>query len=250
MSDWRTYYEQRQRTAEEAVSYIRSGDRIATGHACGEPTYLVDAMVANAQAYEHVEIFHMVAMGKCEFAKPGMEKHFRHNANFVGGNTREAVSCGRADFTPCFFYQVPNLFHTTLPLDVALVMVTPPNEDGMVSLGVSVDYDYEAVMTAKTVIAQVNDQMPFTYGKLVPVTEIDYFVEHSAPVMELAKPNIGEIEQIIGEYCASLIQDGDTLQLGIGALPDAVLLSLKDKKIWAFIPKCFLTAWWTWWRPE
>ncbi len=230
MSDWRTYYEQRQRTAEEAVSYIRSGDRIATGHACGEPTYLVDAMVANAQAYEHVEIFHMVAMGKCEYAKPGMEKHFRHNANFVGGNTREAVSCGRADFTPCFFYQVPNLFHTTLPLGVALVMVTPPNEDGMVSLGVSVDYDYEAVMTAKTVIAQVNDQMPFTYGKLVPVTEIDYFVEHSAPVMELAKPNIGEIEQIIGEYCASLIQDGDTLQLGIGALPDAVLLSLKDKK--------------------
>lgn len=230
MSDWRTYYEQRQRTAEEAVSYIRSGDRIATGHACGEPTYLVDAMVANAQAYEHVEIFHMVAMGKCEYAKPGMEKHFRHNANFVGGNTREAVSFGRADFTPCFFYQVPNLFHTTLPLDVALVMVTPPNEDGMVSLGVSVDYDYEAVMTAKTVIAQVNDQMPFTYGKLVPVTEIDYFVEHSAPVIELAKPNIGEIEQIIGEYCASLIQDGDTLQLGIGALPDAVLLSLKDKK--------------------
>ena len=230
MSDWRTYYEQRQRTSEEAVSYIRSGDRIATGHACGEPTYLVDAMVANSQAYEHVEIFHMVAMGKCEYAKPGMEKHFRHNANFVGGNTREAVSCGRADFTPCFFYQVPNLFHTTLPLDVALVMVTPPNEDGMVSLGVSVDYDYEAVMTAKTVIAQVNDQMPFTYGKLVPVTEIDYFVEHSAPVIELAKPNIGEIEQIIGKYCASLIQDGDTLQLGIGALPDAVLLSLKDKK--------------------
>ena len=230
MDDWRTYYQERQRTAQEAVGYIHSGDRIATGHACGEPSYLVDALVANADAYENVEIFHMVAMGKCDYAKPGMEKHFRHNANFVGGNTREAVNSGRADFTPCFFYEVPKLFHTTLPLDAALVMVTPPNEEGMVSLGVSVDYDYEAVMTAKTVIAQVNDQMPFTYGKLIPVTQIDYFVEHSAPVMELASPKIGETERAIGEYCASLIRDGDTLQLGIGAIPDAVLLFLKDKR--------------------
>lgn len=126
-------------------------------------------------------------------------------------------------------YEVPRLFHTTLKPDVALVTVTPP-QDGIVSLGVSVDYGYEAVMTAKTVIAQVNDQMPFTYGKPVPVDKITYFVEHSAPVIELKPPTIGPVERAIGENCASLIKDGDTLQLGIGAIPDAVLLFLKDKK--------------------
>lgn len=129
-----------------------------------------------------------------------------------------------------FFYQVPSLFRTILPLDVALVMVTPPNEDGMVSLGISVDYDYEAVMTAKLVIAQVNDQMPFSYGNLISVEEIDYFVEHSAPVLELRPPKIGAVEEAIGKYCASLIHHGDTLQLGIGAIPDAVLRFLTDKK--------------------
>ena len=117
-----------------------------------------------------------------------------------------------------------------MPLDVALVSVTPPDENGMVSLGVSVDYDYEAVMTAKIVIAQVNDQMPFTYGKLIPVDKFTYFVDYSAPIIELAPPKIGPIEEAIGKYCSSLIHDGDTLQLGIGAIPDAVLKFLKDKK--------------------
>ena len=217
-------------TADEAVSKIKSGDRVVTGHACGEPSFLVDTMVAHAEDYENVEIVHMVAMGKCAYAQPGMEKHFRHNAIFVGGNTRDAVNSGRGDFTPSFFFEVPRLFHTTLPVDVAMVTVTPPNEEGMVSLGVSVDYDYEAVMSAKLVIAQVNDQMPFTYGKLIPVDKIDCFVEHSAPLIELAPPKIGDVERAIGENCASLIKDGDTLQLGIGAIPDAVLLFLKGKK--------------------
>lgn len=228
--DWHTWYTERTMSAEEAISHIHSGDRVSVGHACGEPGYLLDALVANAERYEGVELVHMVAMGKCAYAQPGMEKHFRHNSIFAGGSTREAVNSGRADFTPCFFFEVPRLFHTTMPLDAALVMVTPPNEEGMVSLGVSVDYDYEAVMTAKTVIAQVNDQMPFTYGKLVPVEKISCFVEHSQPLIELAPPKIGPVERAIGENCAALIRDGDTLQLGIGAIPDAVLLFLKDKR--------------------
>ena len=228
--NWLDYYRAHTVTAEEAVTYIKSGDRVSIGHACGEPSHLVDAMVTNAEQYENVELIHMVAMGKCEYCRPGMEKHFRHNAIFVGGSTREAVNSGRADFTPCFFYEIPNLFHTTLPLDVALVTVTPPNEDGMVSLGISVDYDYEAVMSSKLVIAQVNDQMPFTLGKLIPVDKIHYFVEHSAPLIELAPPKIGDVERAIGEHCASLIKDEDTLQLGIGAIPDAVLLFLRGKK--------------------
>lgn len=228
--DWRSYYEERKITAEEAVAHIKSGDRLVLGHACGEPSYLIDTMMAHVEDYENVEIVHMVSMGKCEYCKPGMEKHFRHNALFLGASTRSAINSGRGDFTPCCFYQVPELFHTTLPVDVAMVTVAPPNEDGMVSLGISVDYGYEAVMSARTVIVQVNDQMPFTYGKLIPIDKINYFVEHSAPIIELAPPKIGPVEEAIGKHCASLVKDGDTLQLGIGAIPDAVLAFLKDKK--------------------
>ncbi len=228
--DWRTYYQKRKVTAEEAISHIKSGNRVSIGHACGEPCYLIDAMMKQAGRFQNVELVHMVAMGECAYARPGMEKHFRHNAIFVGEKTRTAVNSGQADFTPCFFFEVPRLFHTILPLDVALVTVTSPNEDGMISLGVSVDYDYEAVITAKTVIAQVNDQMPFTEGKLIPVEKFTYFVEYSEPIIELTPGKIGEVERAIGKNCASLIRNGDTLQLGIGAIPDAVLLSLEGKK--------------------
>lgn len=227
--DWKSYYQSHIVSGEEAVSIIQSGDRIVIGHACGEPSFLVETMVKHAEDYQNVEVVHMVAMGECAYAQPGMESHFRHNAIFVGGKTRDAINSGRGDFTPCFFFEVPKLFHTTMPIDVAMVTVTPPNEEGFVSLGVSVDYGYEAVKAAKVVIAQVNDQMPFTYGNLIPVERINYFVEHSAPIIELPPPKIGEVEKAIGENCASLIRDGDTLQLGIGAIPDAVLMFLKGK---------------------
>lgn len=228
---WKEHYDSHLMTAEEAVKHIKSGDRLVMAHACGEPSYLVDAMVANAAAYQNVEIVHMVAMGKGEYCKPEYASNFRHNALFVGGSTREAVADGRADFTPSFFFEIPRLFHTTLPVDVAMVMVTPPDENGMCSLGVSVDYTQEAVKQAKTVIAQVNPQMPWTGPEsLVSVTDLDCIVEHDAPLIELAPPKIGDIERAIGENCASLIPDGATLQLGIGAIPDAVLLFLKDKK--------------------
>lgn len=229
--DWKAYYESRLTTAEEAVTHIKSGDRVILAHACGEPSYLVDAMVANAAAYKDVEIVHMVAMGKGEYCQPQYAENFRHNAIFVGGCSRDAIADGRGDFTPCFFFEVPRLFSSTLPLDVAMVMVTPPDENGMCSLGISVDYTLEAVKKAKTVIAQVNPLYPWTgEHSLVPVTDLDIIVEHEAPLIELAPPKIGEIEKAIGANCASLIPDGATLQLGIGAIPDAVLLSLKDKK--------------------
>ena len=200
-------------------------------HACGEPSYLLDAMVANASAYRDVELVHMVAMGKGDYCKPEYAENFRHNAIFVGGSSREAVADGRADFTPSFFFEVPRLFSTTMPVDVALVMVTPPDENGMCSLGVSVDYTQEAVKQAKLVIAQINPQMPWTGpNSLVSVKDLDVIVEHDAPLIELKPGKIGEIEKAIGEHCASLVPDGATLQLGIGAIPDAVLLFLKDKK--------------------
>lgn len=218
-------------TAEQAVGKIKSGNRVVIGHAVGEPTDLIAAMVANSEAYENVEIVHMVAMSKSEYAKPGMEKHFRHNSLFVGGTTREAVSSGRADFTPCYFSEVPSLFKEHLPVDVALIQVTAPDEHGYCSFGVSNDYTKPAAKCAKLVIAEVNNKMPRTMGNsFIHVSEIDYIVESNHQIIELQPPRIGDVEKAIGEHCASLVENGSTLQLGIGAIPDAVLLFLKDKK--------------------
>lgn len=228
--DWKNYYETHQMTAAEAVRQIKSGDRVVVGHAVGEPCHLVEAMVHNASSYRDVEIVHMVAMGKCEYCKPEYAGIFRHNSLFAGGTSRKAIESGLADFTPCFFYEVPRLFETELPVDVALISVTPPDENGKCSLGVSVDYTYGAAKSAGLVIAQVNADMPKTYGTFLDVADIDCFVLWDEPVIVLPPPKITQVEEAIGRNCAGLIHDGDTLQLGIGAIPDAVLRFLKDKK--------------------
>lgn len=229
--EWEKIYKSRCLPALDALKKISDGSRVVVGHAAGEPSCLLSTMAQNKEYFHDIEICHMVSLGQNEYCQPDMEGHFRHNAFFVGANTRQAVSEGRGDYTPCFFSEVPDLFKKDFPVDVALIMVTPPNEEGKVSLGVSVDYTKSAAQNAKLVIAQVNDQMPFTYGEsLLDVSEIDYFVEHSNPLPELKPAILGDAEKAIGRNCASLIQDGDTLQLGIGAIPDAVLLSLKNKK--------------------
>ena len=224
-------YNKKLTTAKEAVKKIKSGDRVSLAHASGEPLHIVDAMVANYEAYRDVEIVHMVPRGEAEYAQSGMEAHFRHNALFVGAKTRKTVQDGHGDFTPCYFSQVPLIWGRTLPLDVAIIHVSPPDEHGYCSLGVSVDYSKHAVEQAKLVIAQVNKHMPRTLGdSFVHVSQMDCIVEYDQPILTLQPPEIGDVERAIGENCASLIQDGDCLQLGIGAIPDAVLLFLKDKK--------------------
>jgi len=170
-------------------------------------------------------------MGKCEYAQPGMEKHFRFIAQFVGGATRDTIKNGHGDFVPCFFSQIPYQFDTTLKPDVALVNLTPPDEHGYCSFGVAVDYTKRATEVAPLVIAQINKCMPRTWGdSFIHISDIDVIVEQDTPIIELPPPKITEVERAIGENCAKLIKDGDCLQLGIGAIPDAVLLFLKDKK--------------------
>ncbi len=231
MTDWRKVYKDKIVTAEEAVQSIRSGDRVVVGHACGEPAALVEAMVARAPQLRDVEIVHMVAMGPAKYAQPGMELSFRHNALFVGGSTRKAVEEKRADYTPCFFSEIPRLFRNRiLPVNVALIQVTPPDDEGFCSYGVSVDYTKVAAESAYVVIAQMNGFLPRTGGARIHLDAINHIVEADRPVIELAPPAIGDEEKAIGENVASLIPDGATLQLGIGAIPDAVLLFLKDKK--------------------
>ena len=229
--NWKEEYADKIVSVQEAVSHVQSGNRIVFSHACGEGQYLTDELVNQAERLENVEIVHMVAMGTAPYCQPGMEKHFRHNALFIGGSTRKAVEEGRADYTPCFFHEIPRLFTDgCLPVDVAFIQVSLPDERGYCSFGISVDYTQPAAQAAKLVIAQVNKNMPYTYGNGIHFKDIDFIVEKDEPLIELPPPKIGETERKIGEYVASLIHDGDTLQLGIGAIPDAVLSFLGEKK--------------------
>lgn len=229
--DWREEYKKKVVTADEAVKHIKSGDRLVFSHAVGEATTITDALIANKEQYENVEIFHYIPMGKAEYCLPENSKHFRHNTCCAGPKTREAINSSRGDYTPGFFYEVPTYFKTTLPVDVAVVQVSRPDKHGYCSFGLSVDYIKPAADVAKMVIVEANDQCPRTFGDcFIHVSEIDYIVETSRPLLELQPTVITEVEKAIGENCASLIEDGSTLQLGIGAIPDSVLLFLEDKK--------------------
>lgn len=233
MNNWKELYRDKICSAEEAVGYIKSGDRVVVTHACGEPTILTDALAANADryGYENVEIVHMVAMGKAAYCAPGMEKHFRHNGLFLGGSTKGAVEEHRADFTPIFFSEIPELFATTLPVDVALLQVSEPDEHGFCSFGISCDYTKPAAEHAKVRIAQINKNMPRVMGdNFIHISKLDHIVPVDTPLILLQPPKIGDVQKKIGENIATLVQDGDCLQLGIGAIPDAVLLFLKNKK--------------------
>ena len=227
---WRTWYKEHLFTPAQAVQQIKSGQRVVVAHACGEPSIILDALVTHAAQYENVEIIHMVAMGKAAYCQPQYDKNFHHNAFFLGGSTRAAAAEGRVDFTPVYFSEIPSLLREDLRPNVTLLQCSPPDAHGYVSLGVSVDYTKPAAEASDLVIAQVNQNMPRTLGdSFLHVTQIGCLVEADTPVIELAPPKIGDVERAIGENVASLVRDGDTLQLGIGAIPDAVLLFLKEK---------------------
>jgi 4-hydroxybutyrate CoA-transferase len=229
--DWKSDYAAKLTAAAEALRVVKSGDRVVFAHACGEPLQLVDALVARASELEHVEINHMVAMGKGEYATPEMARSFFHKSLFVGASTRAAVKDGRGDYIPVFFSEIPKLFcERYLPPDVALVHVSPPDKHGFCSFGISVDYTKPAAQVATTVIAQVNPNMPRTHGDaFIHVSEIDVVVESEEPIIELQPPKIGPVEEAIGKHIAGLVDDGSCLQLGIGGIPDAVLLFLHEK---------------------
>lgn len=218
--------------AQTALSVVKNGDTVAIGHACCEPQHLVEALCARNGELQNIRTTHMVDMGKGFYTKPEARGSFRHCSLFVGGNSRAAIAEGRADFIPVHFSRIPELFwEGFLETDVALVQVSPPDAEGYMSLGVSVDYTFAAAKCAKTVIAQVNKYCPRTHGQgFLHVSDVDYIVEHDAPLIELPRPGLSPEDEKIGQYCAELVHDGDTLQLGIGALPDAILLSLKGKK--------------------
>ena len=231
MQNWRKDYAEKVTTKEQAISEVTSGNRVVFGHAAGEPIILVEELVNQKARLKKVELVHMVALGECKYCLPEMERIFRHNSLFAGARTRKSISENRADYTPVYFSEIPRLFRNNiLPVDVALIQLSPPDENGCLSFGVSVDYTLQAAKSAKTVIAEVNKQMPRTNGSQIHISEIDYVVETDRPLIEIPLPTISSVEEKIGRNVASLVPDRANIQLGIGAIPDAALQFLKDKR--------------------
>jgi 4-hydroxybutyrate CoA-transferase len=218
--------------AAEAVAGIRSGDQVYVHCAAAAPSVLLDALVARAADLRDVGMIHLHVEGPGPHLAPDMAGHFRHRALFVGPNARAAVNEGRADYVPTFLSDVPRLFQSgAVPLDAVLVNVTPPDRHGFCSLGVSVEAMHAAIRSAHLVIAQVNAGMPRTLGEsFIHVDEIDLAVEVDIPPYERPVGPIGEIERRIGAFVADLVPDGATLQLGIGAIPAATALALRDRR--------------------
>lgn len=217
--------------AEEAILAVRDGLRVFIGSGAAVPLGLLDAFAARARSYRDVEVCQLLTLGPAPYVAPELEGHIRHNAFFVGLNTRDAVQAGRADFTPVFLSEIPALLRSSLPIDVALVQVSPPDAHGFCSLGVSVDIVKVAVETARVVIAEINPHMPRTHGdSFVHVSRLAAIVDVDHPLPELAPGPIDDISRAIGRNVASIIEDGDTIQTGIGAIPNAVLAALGGHK--------------------
>ncbi|MEW6193689.1 MAG: acetyl-CoA hydrolase/transferase C-terminal domain-containing protein [Bacteroidota bacterium] len=236
-STWVKKYNSKLVSADEAVKIIKSGDKLIVQPGCAAPLELIKAMVKRKDELSDVEIYHILVVGDLPYMKPGMEKHFKHKAFFIGSNSRNAVNEGRAEFIPIFLSEVTMLFKRgVLQADVALIHVSPPDEHGFCSYGIDVGNIKTPTEKAKCVIAQVNKQMPRGLGNsFIHINKIDFIVEADEPLMELPQidPNASseeiEVYDKIGKHISELIEDGSTLQMGIGAIPDAVLKYLHNK---------------------
>ena len=230
--NWINQYERKRSTAEGAVKWIKSGDRVLIHPGCCTPLHLIDALSARKDELENVEICHILTQGEAPYTKPGMEKHFRHRSFFSGANVREAVNEGRADQMHIFLSEIEDLFLSgQMPIDVALIQVSPPDEHGFLSYGVGVDITMSAAQVARIVIAQVNPEMPRVHGDcFIHISKITYIVEHAAPLLEMPQGTTDEISMKIGRLIANRIEDGSTLQMGIGAIPDAFLVALEGRR--------------------
>jgi acetyl-CoA hydrolase len=235
---WLDNYKSKLTNAKEAVKCIKSNDTVFVHSCCAVPALLIDALVERKDELENVTLCHILTIGEAPYSAPGMEKHFRHKAFFIGANVRKSVNEGRSDFIPVFLSEVPRLFYSGLvPVDVALLQVSPPDEHGFCSYGAAIEAAKPAAECAKIVVALINKQMPRTLGDcFIHVSKINYCVECDTPLneykqsKEAANEKEEEVFKKIGQNIADIIENESTLQLGIGAIPDAVLASLDGKK--------------------
>jgi acyl-CoA hydrolase len=230
---WLNAYKAKVTDARTALERsIKSGDKVMLNANCGEPQTLSEALGEYAPSLRDVEVVQLLTMGQAGYVRADLYGHLRLNALFVGPSVRAAVNNGAADFTPIFLSEIPGLFSSDkLPLDVCLVQVSPPDEHGFCSFGVSVDIVKPAAESSRIVVAEVNGQMPRTLGDaFIHVSKLSHVVESDRAILELKREQFSDVHFRIGSHIAELIDDGTTLQLGIGAIPDAVLSQLKDKR--------------------
>ncbi|MCK4483728.1 MAG: GNAT family N-acetyltransferase, partial [Candidatus Thorarchaeota archaeon] len=227
---WTDKYKKKVLTANEAIGKIGRGSRIFLGTGCGVPYHLVQELANCADQMADNEIVHLLTLGDTPSADPKFQAQFRHNSFFVSANIRDAVAEGRADYTPIMLSDIPRLFRRKrMPLDVAMIQVSPPDEHGYCSLGIAVDITKSAAESANLVIAQVNNRMPVTHGdSFIQVNDVDYLVPHNEPLREFEAQEVDEVIDLIGSFVARLIENGSTLELGIGALPQAVCSNLME----------------------
>jgi len=232
INSWQWQYKSKLASAEKAVAVIKSGDSVYVHSNAAAPQTLITAMVGRAEELRNVKVLHILTLGDAAYANKEYAESFKVQAFFIGANVREAVNSGRADYMPAFLSEIPGLIESgTVPVDVCLLQVSPPDEHGFCSYGVSVDCTIAARKRAAIVIAEVNKQMPRTLGRsFVHVSKLDYIVETDRPLPELSPEPATAVEDAIGKNVAALVEDGATLQLGIGAIPDAVLGQLHGKR--------------------
>ncbi|HXY41396.1 MAG TPA: acetyl-CoA hydrolase/transferase C-terminal domain-containing protein [Vicinamibacteria bacterium] len=230
---WIESYRQKVKTAEQAVAGVRSGEHVWLHAGCNNPEELVKALVARADELRGVEVTHLLTFGSADHVDPRYQGSFRHRALFTGPNVREAVNEGRADWVPVFLSEIPGLVRSrAIPVDVAFLHISPPDEHGFCSYGVGVECSKAAAESARTVVALVNHRMPRSLGdSFIHVSRLTHVVEIDRPLIELPQcTEVGEVARAIGRNVADLIESGSTLQMGIGEIPDAVLLFLKEKR--------------------
>jgi acyl-CoA hydrolase/RimJ/RimL family protein N-acetyltransferase len=231
MPGWQGRYHDKLRTAVQAVSTIRRGDKIFIGSGAAEPQTLVKALIEGAGRLADTRIMHIMTLGVAPYTEEKFTDQFRHNAFFIGANTRKAVAEGRADYTPVFLSEIPALFKTgQIPIDVALIQVSLPDKHGFCSYGVSTDVVKSAAESAVKVIAEINPQMPRALGDcFINIDDIDIAVPVDEPLLYAKRDRADEVASRIGKNIADLIEDGSTMQMGIGTIPDSVLYNLTDK---------------------
>ncbi len=236
LEDFKRIYPEKFLPEEKIFSHINRGDRIFIGTACSEPQYLVNALVEYVKSYPKAffdtEVIHVWTLGVAPYADEKFKQNFRHNSFFIGNNTRNAINQGIADYTPIFLSHVPNLLRKgIIEIDVALVQTSYPDEHGFLSLGVSVDIVKTAVESARLVVVQVNKYMPRVHGDaFIHIKDVDFIVPHDEPILEFTTKVADEISNRIGKYVSLIIQDGDTIQVGYGRMPNAILKHLITKK--------------------
>lgn len=230
--NWENIYRRKVTDVSSALNNIQSGNRLYVGGGAGVPVQLTQGLTEKAPDLRDVELTHILTFAKAPYVAPEYSKSFRVNALFIGANVRKAVAEGRADFTPIFLSEVPRLFRNgILPIDVALISVSPPDEHGFCSFGVEVGTTKPAAESARMIIAEVNQQMPRTHGdSFIHVSCLHHIIETNYPIPESPQGGSSDDHLKIGQYIAEMIPDGATLQMGIGSIPDAVLRCLGSHK--------------------